>query len=76
MLSSCTVLTVSSRTKVEAAYGELLHRIWIDNPNYFDDVIAETDEFDRLDSLLNGKWRDVFEFRNEDERKLYLLNCR
>jgi hypothetical protein len=48
--------------EIKHAYSDVLHRIWIDHPSYVEDVLTETDEFLRLDSLLEGNWDSVFEF--------------
>ena len=47
------------------AYNHLLHRVWIDRPNYVEDCLVECDEFVTLDSLMNHHWEDTFEFYNE-----------
>jgi len=62
------------QTQINAAYSNLLHKIWIDNPNYVDDVISESDEFAVLDSLHNGDWEDTFEFWSESDSINYLNN--
>lgn len=56
------------------AYNHLLHRIWIDRPNYVEDVLCETDEFWVLDSLMNGHWEDTFEFYNTQDSVDYHEN--
>ena len=56
------------------AYNHLLHRVWIDRPNYVEDVLTECDEFIELDSLLNGHWGDTFEFYNRYDSVCYHNN--
>lgn len=56
------------------AYNHLLHRVWIDRPNYVEDVLTECDEFIELDSLLNGHWGDTFEFYNNYDSICYHNN--
>lgn len=56
------------------AYNHLLHRIWVDKPNYVEDVLVEYDEFIVLDSLMNGHWQDTFEFYDEGDSIQYHEN--
>lgn len=49
-----------NRIQIQHAYENVLHRVWIDRPAYVEDVLWETDEFLRLDSLLDGNWGYVF----------------
>lgn len=56
------------------AYNHLLHQIWIDKPNYVEDVLTEYDAFVTLDSLLNGHWEDTFEFYDSKDSILYHQN--
>ena len=56
------------------AYNHLLHRVWIDHPNYVEDVLTECDEFCTLDSLLGGNWADTFEFYDFRDSVEYQLN--
>lgn len=67
---------VNHLREVNKAYGDLIHRIWIDKPDYIEDVLCETDEFVVLDSLLGGHkyWNDVFKFRNSQDSLDYELN--
>lgn len=70
-LSICLVL-VSARERqkppkecveLNQAYADLIYRIWIDNPDYVLDVVCETDEFCRIDELLNGDLKCIFTYR-------------
>lgn len=47
------------------AYHNVLYRVWIDKPNYFLDVLTESEEFDDLFDILCS---DIeFEFKNEED---------
>ena len=56
------------------AYNHVLHRIWIDKPNYVEDVLTESDEFVELNSLLYSQWEDTFDFYNEQDSIDYHWN--
>ena len=60
--------------KIIIAYNHLLHRVWIDKPNYVEDALMETNEFCELDLLLNNEWADTFDFYNEEDSISYHLN--
>lgn len=49
-----------NKIQIQHAYERVMHKIWIDRPAYVEDVLWETDEFLRLDSLLDGNWGYVF----------------
>lgn len=60
------------QTEIAGAYSKLLHTIWIDNPDYVENILWETDEFNKLDSLLEGDWEDMwFLWSDEDSIKYY-----
>ena len=59
--------------KVSEEYIHLLHRIWIDNPAYVEDVLFESIEFIKLDSLM-GEWGDTFEYWSEEDSIAYCNN--
>lgn len=65
-----------NRIRIQSAYGNVLHRVWIDRPAYVEDVLWKTDEFLRLDSLLDGNWGYVFEFCGEQDSIDYETNWR
>ena len=48
--------------KICEAYGDLLHRMWIDNPKYVEDYVQSTVEYNNLDILFNGNWGDTYSF--------------
>lgn len=56
------------------AYNHVLHRVWIDNPNYVEDCLNETDEFCELNDFLDGGWGDTFTFYNEQDSIQYHAN--
>lgn len=58
------------------AYHDLIHCIWIDNPDYVENELVNTEEFCVLDSLLNGDWEDTFDFWNKADSILYVINKR
>ena len=59
------------QTEIHGAYAEVMHRVWIDNPTYVEDVLFETDEFMYLDSLVNGDHEDTFLFWSEQDSVQY-----
>lgn len=63
------------KTKIIACYGDVLHRIWIDKPSYVEDALMDSEEWSRLDSILNGDFEDVFLFWNDKEKETYKNNC-
>lgn len=56
------------------AYNSLLHRIWIDKPNYFEDVLCESDEWMALDRAVDGDFQHAFEFVDAEDSLSYRLN--
>ena len=56
------------------AYNHLVHRVWLDKPNYVEDVLTETDEFCEVNDLLSGNWADTFEFYDEKDSIEYHHN--
>lgn len=60
------------------AYKKLIHRIWIDQPVYVEEVLSETEEFAALDSLIQkyGDWDDVFYFHDSNDSIAYYYNLR
>ena len=86
-LASCTSRTVaqvsmdnklqSDNAKMHrqiAAYNKLLHRIWVDKPNYFEDCLCETDEWIILDKEVDGDFQDAFSFTSREDSIAYHLN--
>jgi hypothetical protein len=60
--------------KVCKGYTSLVHRIWVDNPSYVEDVLSETDEFVELDSLMYNDWVNTFEFWSNEDSIAYYNN--
>ena len=56
------------------AYNHLLHRVWLDNPTYVEEVLTESDEFCTLDDMMGGNWEDTFQFYNEEDSITYHMN--
>lgn len=59
---------------INMSYGDLLHRIWIDRPGYVEDVLWESEEFEKIDSIYQNNWEDVFEFWSEEDSINYYRN--
>ena len=57
-----------------AAYAAVLHRVWIDNPSYVEDVLSESDEFVYLDSIRCHDHEDTFFFWSEQDSLDYENN--
>lgn len=55
-------------------YRDLLHRIWLTKPLYVEDVLVESDEFNRLNELYDGDWEDTFELWNSQDSIDYEIN--
>jgi len=74
--SGCTnnIKAVSQQEEITRAYNHLLHRIWIDNPNYVEDVLVESDEWVSLNQLVNSDFYDVFELKTKSDSITYDLN--
>lgn len=53
----------------------VLHRIWVDNPTYFEDVLTETDEWCSLMDIMHHDTEDLFEFWSEQDSINYTENC-
>lgn len=62
------------KTEIIACYGDVLHRIWLDKPSYVEDALMDSEEWIRLDSILNGDFEDVFLFWNDKEKETYKNN--
>lgn len=56
------------------AYNHLLHRVWIDKPNYCEEALMETEEFMELNDLMFSQWEDTFDFYNEADSIEYHRN--
>lgn len=57
-----------------SAYNSLLHRIWVDKPNYFEEVLEESDEWVNLQNVLENDFQDAFKFTSQEDSLSYHLN--
>lgn len=64
----------AENVKEVVMYRELLHRIWLTKPSYVEDVLVESDEFNRLNELYDGDWEDTFELWNYQDSIDYEIN--
>ena len=62
------------KTEIIGCYGEVIHRVWLDKPSYVEDALMDSEEWVRLDSILNGDFEDVFLFWNDKEKETYKNN--
>ena len=53
----------------------VLHRVWVDNPKYFENILTETDEWCSLMDIMHHDTEDLFEFWDEQDSVNYLANC-
>lgn len=56
------------------AYNSVIHRIWIDKPNYVEDVLCESDEWITLEDMVEGDFQHAFDFVNEEDSLSYHYN--
>ena len=86
-MSSCTSQSANAQTyngelrqdttelrAIIRAYNHLIHQIWIDKPNYFEEALMESNEFLELNDLLYSQWEDTFKFYDEDDSIRYHQN--
>lgn len=72
--SNTTETTKENTTDLNKACKKLIHRIWLDNPVYVEDVLWETDEMLELDHLLGGNWDNTFDLQTEQDTISYSKN--
>lgn len=58
------------------AFKDVIHRVYMDRPDYVENILAESEEFKTLDSLLHGDWDDVFYFYNQQDSIDYHNNMK
>lgn len=58
------------------AFKDVIHRVYMDRPDYVENTLAESEEFKTLDSLLHGDWDDVFYFYNQQDSIAYYSNLK
>ena len=57
---------------MQKAYNDVLYRVWIDNPNYVEDVLTESDEYQVLTTLIDDE--KIYGFRNIEDSITYETN--
>ena len=50
------------RLHMIAAQDALLHVVYSDDPDYWYDVLMETDQYYTLDSIRGGDWEDFYRY--------------
>lgn len=65
---------LENKNNIIYAYNALLHRIWVDNPNYVEDTLVECDEYVNLDELVDGDFYGAFELETKEDSIAYDLN--
>lgn len=65
---------LENKNNIIYAYNQLLHRIWVDNPNYVEDVLVECDEWVSLDQLVDGDFYGAFELETKEDSIAYDIN--
>ena len=66
----------AAQTQIHAAAFEVLHRIWLDNPQYVEDVLFETDEFIELSNCVNDDFEDTFFYWDAQDSITYENNVK
>lgn len=59
--------------EIQQSYANVLYRIWIDNPNYVEDVLMETDEWCTLFDVVGHAWMD-YTFKSVKDSLTYETN--
>ena len=59
--------------EIQQSYANILYRIWIDNPNYVEDVLMETDEWCELFDVVGHAWMD-YTFKSVKDSLTYEAN--
>lgn len=59
--------------EIQQSYANVLYRIWIDNPNYVEDVLMETDEWCALFDVVGHAWMD-YTFKSTKDSLTYEAN--
>lgn len=62
-----------AQTVINACHARLLHRIWLDNPTYVEDVLSETDEWQGYLEAIDGDTEDIFLFWSDEDSLDYNL---
>lgn len=61
--------------EIQQSYANVLYRIWIDNPNYVEDILMETDEWCALFDVVGHAWMD-YTFKSIDDSLAYEANLK
>ena len=62
-------------TEMIHAYNRVLHRIWIDHPNYVEDCLCEMDEYIDLEQFLDeDALKEIYSFYNKEDSVEYHHN--
>ena len=61
----------AEQTRIHAASFDVIHRVWLDNPQYVEDVLFETDEFNHLSELIADDFEDTFFFWDAQDSITY-----
>lgn len=57
------------------AYRKVLHRVWIDRPNYVEDALCEMDEYIDLEQFLDeDALKEIYSFYNKEDSVEYHHN--
>lgn len=83
ILCSCTTISqkdyedtlerANVQSYINACHAQLLHRIWLDNPTYVEDVLSETDEWQGYLEAIDGDTEDIFLFWSDEDSLDYNL---
>lgn len=72
-LSYADAATKKPCDEIHQAYSDVLYRVWIDNPNYVEDVLNETDEWCKLYDLVGEAWIN-YTFKCAEDSLAYKSN--
>lgn len=54
------------------AYNVVLHRVWIDRPEYVEDALCESPEYIRLEQFIDSAtYSEIFSFYDEEDSITY-----
>ena len=60
---------LENKEKLVRAYENVLHEVWLDKPNYGEDVLNETDAFCDLNEIMGET--DIFQLRTAEDSLRY-----
>lgn len=62
-------------TEMIHAYNVVLHRVWIDRPEYVEDALCESPEYIRLEQFIGpDTYKEIFSFYDEEDSIAYHTN--